>query len=198
MTLPPDVFEQLHMAEELKIAGQHTEALALLESLLLEFPQCPEIFEEIADNELSLGEHHRAQKAAQQALTLNPDSCPALYILGFIFSHQKKWKESISFLQKANHLEPNDSEILRCLGWSLFMNGDQVSGLVTLERALNLDTDSVYILCDLGMIHLHLRSTQKALSLFEHALTIDPLNVRTLECLEMAKELDSSEQSTLE
>ncbi len=191
MTLSPDLFAQLHIAEELKIEGKHTEAIAVLENILLSAPDCVEAFEEIADNELSLGAQDRATKAAQQALSLNPKSCPALYILGFIASHHLRWKESIELLQKANHLEPNDSEILRCLGWSLFMHGDQLSGLVTLERALNLDSDSPYTLCDLGMIHLHLHDPEKALSLFEHALKIDPTHLRTLECIEMAKELQA-------
>jgi tetratricopeptide (TPR) repeat protein len=189
--LSPELFDALHEAEDLKIAGKYQEAITLLEQIIIHNPQCSEAFEELADNEVSLGEYVRAKKAALAALSLNPQSGSSLYILGFVSSHEMKWEESISYLQKANRLEPNDAEILRCLGWSVFMNGDQISGLVTLERALNLDTHNVYILCDLGVVHLQLDHLEKARSLFQHALKIDPENMRTLECLRMVDELST-------
>lgn len=145
--------------------------------------------EEVADNELSLGRHERALRAAKEVLALDPQSCNAHYIIGFIASHQERWLDSITSLSSANHIEPNEPEILRCLGWSLFSSGDMVEGLVTLERALNLESDNPLTLCDLGVVHLRLKNYPKALALLERAQELDPENERVIECLQMARRI---------
>jgi tetratricopeptide (TPR) repeat protein len=64
-----------------------------------------------------------------------------------------------------------------------------VEGLVTLERALNLEPDNPLTLCDLGVVHLRLKTYPKALALLERAREIDPENERVQECLEMARRI---------
>ena len=178
--------EQIRHAEDLKFDGKHEEAIVLLEQLLAEKPDCVPALEEIADNEMSLGRMERATRAALNAKALDPKSVAAHYVLGFIASHEARWKESIEWLRTANELEPNDAEILRCLGWSLYSGGQDVEGLVTLERALNLDPENPLILSDLGVVYLRTQDVRKAISLFERALAIDPDNERAAECLMMA------------
>ena len=92
-------------------------------------------------------------------------------------------------MQEANTSEPNDPEILRCLGWSLFSLGEEIKGLVTLERALNLETENPLTLCDLGVVSLKLQNYPKAISLLERALEIDPTNERARECLLMTRRI---------
>ena len=67
----PDVLERLERAEQLKLSGEHTEALVILEQLLLEDPENVSALEEIADNELSLGRFARAEAAAKRAVLLD-------------------------------------------------------------------------------------------------------------------------------
>ena len=181
--------EAFKRALEHKFHGEYEEALQLLETMLLANPENIEAMEEVADNELSLGRYERASRAASEVLSLDSKSCNAHYILGFIASHEERWVDSIRSLSTANHLEPNDPEILRCLGWSLFSSGDMVEGLVTLERALNLEPDNPLTLCDLGVVHLRLKTYPKALALLERAREIDPENERVQECLEMARRI---------
>ena len=85
--LPPDVLERLEQAEQLKLSGKHSEALAILEFLVLEDPSNVAALEEIADNELSLEHYERAEVAANQAIALDAASYTGHYILGFIRSH---------------------------------------------------------------------------------------------------------------
>lgn len=184
-----EVMERLEMAEQLKIEGKHAGAIVLLEQLLLEDPENVSALEEIADNELSLGHFARAEAAALQATLLDSGSYTGYYILGFLHSHASRWEEATRQLQKANVLRPNNPEILRCLGWTLFCGGKRAQGIVTLERALNLDPESTLTLCDLGVSYLHMQNFPKSRSLFERALDMDPANPRAQECLEAVERL---------
>lgn len=174
------------------MAGQHKEALEILEKLLTEEPENVSALEEIADNELALEHTNRAHKAAKQAVDLDNDSYTGHYILGFLHSQKDKWNESLKHLQRANNLKPNNPEILRCLGWALFNSGQRTQGIVTLERALNLDSDNPLTLCDLGVTHLQVQNFGKAKALFTRALDLDPENARARECREAVERLEKA------
>ncbi len=177
-------------AEQLKFDGKYSEALSVLEDLLATDPDNVTALEELADNELSLGQYERARSAANRALSLDPKSYTAHYILGFIASHFEDWHASVEELRVANTLEPNNPEILRCLGWSLFSSGKIVEGMVTLERALNLEDRNPLILCDLGVVYLQSKNFQKSKVLLKRALDLDPRSVRVRECLEMVERIE--------
>ena len=186
----PDRFGPLlQRARALKFEGKHDEALVILEQILMNDPTCTEALEEVADNELSMGHRDRAERAARSVLALNPQSCNAHYIMGFVYSEGEQWLPSVEHLKKANSLQPNDAEILRCLGWSLFSSGQEMQGVVTIERSLNLDRDNPLTLCDLGVIYLKLHDMPKAIQLLQRAIDIDPMSDRAKECLAMAKRI---------
>ena len=180
----------LEKAEQLKFEARHAEAISILERILALDPENIAALEEVADNELSLGNFDRAETAAERVMAISKDSYTAYYIRGFIASHRKEWKRSIDDLKIANKLEQNNPEILRCLGWSLFNAGQTVQGTVTLERALNLEEQNPLILCDLGVVYLELKDFSKSKALLQRALDIDPKNVRAEECLRMVERIE--------
>ena len=185
----PDTLERLERAEQLKLTGKHEEALVILEQLLMEDPENVPALEEVADNELSLNHVHRAERAAKEAISICGRSYTAHYILGFLRSQEKRWTEALRELREANNLNPNNPEILRCLGWALFQYGKHAQGVVTLERALNLDQENALILCDLGVAYAEAHNIKKAASLFTRAVEIDPGNARARECIKMVQRL---------
>ena len=187
-----NTLERLEKAEQLKLEGHHKEAIEILEMLLLEDPQNVAALEELADNELSLEHYERAHTAANQAVTLDDNSYTGFYILGFLSSYREQWTEATESLKKANMLKPNNPEILRCLGWALFNEGHRAQGIVTLERALNLDDENALTLCDLGVAYLQTKNFTKAKSLFIRALELDPENERARECVEAVARLESA------
>lgn len=191
--IPKDQLSALLLrANELKHQAKYKEAIALLEDILLSDPTSVVALEEIADNEMSLGNHDRAKRAAESALSLSKESCGGHYVLGFLASHESRFDASVQHLQAANRLDPNNAEILRCLGWSLFSSDRDVEGIVTLERALNLEPDNSLILCDLGVVCLQCHQFQKSISLLKRALAIDPSNERAQECLQMAQKISAT------
>lgn len=182
--------ERLEEAEQLKLMGRHEEALGILETLLIEDPENISALEEVADNELSLEHFDRAETAALQAIKLDDESYTGHYIVGFLYSVEAQWEKAIEHLKKANNLRPNNAEILRCLGWGLFNSGQRAQGIVTLERALNLDKENSLTLCDLGVAYLQTRNFPKAKSLFDRAIELDPENPKAIECIKAVEKLE--------
>ena len=123
---------------------------------------------------------------------LDADSYTARYILGFLCSINRKWEPALMHLKKANVSKPNNPEILRCLGWALFHSGQRAQGIVTLERALNLDGENPLTLCDLGVAYLQTRNVPKAKSLFDRALEIDPEHTKAIECIKAVTKLEQA------
>ena len=188
----PETLERLERAEQLKLEGKYPQALHILEELLLEDPENVSALEEVADNELSLGEYQRAETAAKQAIALDIESYTGHYILGFLRSRSEQWPDAVSHLRKANRSKSNNAEILRCLGWALFHAGQRAQGIVTLERALNLDADSALTLCDLAVAYLEVQNFLKSKTLLERALELEPGNVRAKECMHAIERLSKA------
>lgn len=187
----PETLERLERAEQLKLEGKHSDALVILEELLLEDPENAPALEEVADNELSLGRYARAEVAAKQAVAIDSGSYTGQYIIGFLRSRTEHWAQAVDHLRKANALKSNNAEILRCLGWALFHSGQRAQGIVTLERSLNLDSDSPLTLCDLAIAYLDVRNFVKSRLLLQRALDLEPENVRAKECLEAVERMAS-------
>ena len=109
--------------------------------------------------------------------------------MGYLRSKEGKWDIALKELKEANNQSPNNAEILRCLGWALFHSNQRAQGVVTLERALNLDQGNPLTLCDLGSAYLEVRNFAKARALFQRAIEIDPENKRARECAQMTDRL---------
>lgn len=183
------IMRELAKSEELKILGHYKEAMDIAQKILQKDPSCVPAAEEMADNLLSLEEHSSAEKTADFILSLDPESYIALYIKGFVSLTKGENFVALPYLLDANQKNPNNPEILRCLGWALFHTGKKGEGVATLERALNLRPDDPMILCDLGVCSLHENKLEKTLRLFERALALEPENERAKDCLEAAREL---------
>ncbi|PIZ72827.1 hypothetical protein COY07_02785 [Candidatus Peregrinibacteria bacterium CG_4_10_14_0_2_um_filter_43_11] len=184
---PEDVLCALEAIEELKLSGEHEKSITEAEQLLFKDPDCVAALEEIADNYVSLDRFDKAEVACRRALDLHQKSYTAYYILGFVASHKQDWETAVNDLKKANELHPNNPEILRCLGWSLFNHGRRTQGVVILERALNLEPESSLTLCDLGICYLQIKNFDKSIELLKKAMEIDPENKRIQECYTAAK-----------
>lgn len=187
--LPSWVRDKLAESEKYKSKGNNKKALEIAKSILSKDPGCIPAAEEVVDNLLSLEDFNEAKKVSNFIIKKNTHSYIAYYSLGFILLTNQKNKEALDYLKKANMYCPNNPEILRCLGWSLFHNNEKLKGLVTLERALNLRNDDVLILCDLGVCLLNEHIFNKSITLFEQALSLEPNNARAKECLKSAKKL---------
>jgi tetratricopeptide (TPR) repeat protein len=191
-----NTLRKLEEAEQLKLDGKYEVALEILEQLLVEDPQNVSALEEVADNELSLERYERASAAATRAVALDSQSYMGHYILGYLHCQYSRWEPAITELKEANTLQPNNPEILRCLGWALFSVGQRTQGIVTLERSLNLDPENSLTLCDLGAAYLKTHNVPKAKALLQHSLDLDPGNIRAFKCVQDAERMERQRRTS--
>jgi tetratricopeptide (TPR) repeat protein len=175
--------EALKKAEELKLTGDHEQAIKFLEDVLVDDLNISKAYEEIADNFLSLKEFDKAILALEQAIKLDPISANAHYLLGFALSVKGDFDKSITELELADKIEPNHPEILRCLGWSYFNAQDRTTGIIVLERARYMSPNDALILSDLGVCYLNNKAFEKAEEIFNHILEIEPNNQQAFDCM---------------
>ena len=177
------IIDMLQKAEELKIKGENEQAIELLQKVILEEPTCFEALEEMGDNYLALREVEKSEKALCQAIKINAKSSNAHYLLGFLYSLEQRWKESVLELSEADTLFPNHPEILRCLGWSCYnKNRRSQQGIALLERSRSLCPDDPNILCDLGVCYMNSQHFSKAIPVFQKVIELAPNSDQAKEC----------------
>ena len=115
--------------------GKHEEALKIAESILMEDPSCVEAAEEVSDNLLSLERIKEASRGCSICVIsfsqkLYCQFCPWLCC----FPKRRSMGKSIAFFQMSNAGQPNNPEILRCLGWSLFPLENEMKELQLFEE----------------------------------------------------------------
>jgi tetratricopeptide (TPR) repeat protein len=177
----------LKEADQLKLRGQHDDAISLANKMILMDLDYVEAYEELGDNFLSLREYDKAQKALKHALKLKPTSPNALYLLGFLYSSLGDFDRSVETLEIANQVQPHHPEILRCLGWSIFHGGERKRGIVILERARAMAPQDTLIMCDLAVCYLNDRQFDTTISILEAVLQMEPQNDKAMDCLSTAK-----------
>lgn len=137
--------------ELLKSKKEFQKAINLLENALSKNHDDYRIYEEIADIYLYEGKMAKAKKAIDFALNINSESATGNYLKGFILLANNKIIEAIEYLEKSNHLMPNNAEVLRNLGWGYSMTGEPQKGIFILKRALNISPEDKLINEDLAM-----------------------------------------------
>jgi len=179
-----DKFSQslLSQAVQFKINGQFSQAIELLQKIVLDDPFLVSAYEELGDNYLSLKEYDKALKSLEQALKIQPQSANALYLLGFLYSVKQDWNHSVALLEQANSLLSNNPEILRCLGWSLYHQTSRSQGLALLERSWVLKPKDANILCDLGICYMNSCDFARAEKVFSEVVQLYPASDQAKEC----------------
>lgn len=186
------VMRALATSEDYKLQGKHEKALEVAERILMDDPFCAEAAEEVADNLLSLGKSESAQKAATHVLNMEPKSYIANFVMGFVYSEREEWGKAIEYFRISNEGQPNNPEILRCLGWALFQDGKQAEGTAILRRALFLRGNDPAILCDLGACLLQLNDFNESITMLRAAQNLDPNDPRVQELLDVAERLQQT------
>gem|GEM_PF-645910 len=113
-----DVAWILFEVEHMKNASQLDEALKKLEDGLVKHSQDYRLYEEIADIYLYKGDLEKAEKAVDFALLQNATSATGNYLKGFILLSAGKNIQAIEYLEASNNILPNNSEVIRNLGWA--------------------------------------------------------------------------------
>jgi len=94
-------------------------------------------FDALAANNLS-----RAQKHANQAMSLAPGHPDVLYLQGVVLLKQRDWAKAQKVLEKATQVDPSHANAFSALGMALCDQGKYDAAIVPLEKALKLNPET--------------------------------------------------------
>jgi tetratricopeptide (TPR) repeat protein len=125
----------------------------------------------------------KAQAAFQKAIELDPEDDVSHYHLGMCYVQQRDangkpkpaWFEASQAFAKAVELKPDDWRYNSFLGNTLVMQRNFQQALAPLEKAYATEEGQIdyRIATDLGMVYQVMNNNEKAIELFEKAISLD-------------------------
>ena len=156
----------LAQIEAHKEAGEHEQALKLVNRILAKDPSHEDALLQIADIQYRQGELDKAAKAIDFLNTQKKHQDPmALYVKGVLEMEKTNWQEGRVYLKQAVKLTDfQNHEILRCYGLCEYWYGNREKGLGYVQESFainNLDAEVIYNLIELYLLEHSYAKAQK-------------------------------------
>jgi len=160
--------------------GDYDKAIEIYQYILIRYSDYPIAVEHanayLGDIFLTLRQLDTAEEHIKKAISFSPEKPGYHYILGFIYSIERRWNNAIPEFETAVKKEPDNGEYLRGLAWAIYSSGDVAKGLAFLEKASRLAPANANILTDLAVAYLSSVNIDKAKEYAERAARLDPIN----------------------
>ncbi|WP_411030729.1 tetratricopeptide repeat protein [Spongiimicrobium sp. 3-5] len=159
---------------------------------LFEFGKAAEYFAKAAELNPAEPLYHsnlKTTKESQDNFALNPAKLRSLQYneKGNSYHRNKEYDQAIFYYQKATQENPKDPVFFRNLAGSHVANGNDNDAVEAYSFALGIDTNNANTFNDLGCCYTRLNIFDKAVVVFERAMTIDPTNTFYKQNLDYAK-----------
>ena len=167
--VPQDFYQQI---ETLKKAGKFTDALKMVNSILVSDPEDPEALMQVADIQYQSWEVEKAEKAVDFLLQTWGDADPmVLYTKGILAMEKTQWHNSLEYLQKAIKLTKfENAEIVRAYAMAQYRYGNHQKGIDFLLQAYDInkmDAEIVYNLIQIYTLEHNYKAVKKMIIYFE-------------------------------
>ena len=135
---------QRALAEEqiLREAGRFKQAMKMLTSVLLKYPNNKDLLYSRALVAEKLGELKMQERDLRRILKTDPKNAHALNALGYTLAdHTNRQEEALSLIKRALEVRPNDAYILDSMGWVHYRMGNLDEAIRYLRQALEIRSD---------------------------------------------------------
>lgn len=111
------------------------------------------------------------------------------YLLGCAYGRCLKFRHAIRHLNIADKLNPENSEIIRNMGWIRCLQKKKDTGRKLLKRAIDLDPHNALAYNDMGASYLFEEKFDEAKKWIDEAVKIDPNDEFILKTVDKLEEL---------
>ena len=126
-----------------------------------------------AERSLKEGHHKEVEQLCAEVLEERPGSAHACLVMAELRLKQRRFDESMSWIQRARDIEPNNSRGLYLYGRVLDQRGDLAGAEAAFRQAVERDPEYADALANLGHIQLRTGRTVEAEQHFRRAIEHD-------------------------
>ena len=154
----------------------YEKAIEFLDTALIRDPKNEDALKSKTTSLRALQRFDEAEKAADGALKVLPDSVVLLNERGFVEGNRRNYEKAIEFFDTALTHDPKNEDALQSKTTSLRALRRFDEAEKAADGALKVLPDSVVLLNERGFVEFDRRNYEKAIKFFEAALTHDPKN----------------------
>jgi tetratricopeptide (TPR) repeat protein len=154
-------------------AGHITEALAQYEKVVQQDPQALEVYRDIAQLNLRLGQSDAALRAAEKIRDLAPNDPSSFLFLGNVQVAQGNLAKAAESYERALKLDPKNVRALENLG-NYYGILDPLKALSYYQRYLELDPNDAEVHFQIGLVHQKTGNFKEAIRYYEKARELEP------------------------
>jgi tetratricopeptide (TPR) repeat protein len=118
------------------------------------------------------GDFAKAEKAFDNALSIDPRHIKSLVNQSRVFIDQKRHEDAIDRLTRAAEIDPDSAEVHRLLGRAYYTQGQTDEAVEAYRRALELNERDAWSMNNLGLLLLETKRVEEALPLFAQAVEL--------------------------
>ena len=170
----PSIHTLLLLANALQLQGRYPDVNRLLEDKRTAYADSPEFFITLAESESDAAIYSAARQDLERAISLNPKSHQAHYLLGYVLAKLNDVDGAIGEYHTAIELDPGQPRTYYQLALALGTKQDQVGEEHALEQALAADGHYAPAHCEMGKILMDENRLADAVSHLNAAIEYNP------------------------
>jgi tetratricopeptide (TPR) repeat protein len=152
---------------------KYTEAIALFQSILEQFPSAYIINFSIGNSYFQMENYEEAEMYYQKVLENDPDYTHALIGVGNCHMNRGNTEEAIQWYGKIDFANIDDPIVLYNVGTVFYNNSQYEEALKYYKRSVEIQKDFLDSRYQLGLVYLALGNNAEAIAEFEAYLTYD-------------------------
>lgn len=185
--LNPEAEQKIGRAVDLIQNGRHEKAEILLRKLVEDYPNFVPGLIAYGELVLMLGKPAIALSPLRKAARLDITRWVSHFLLGCAYSRCARFHFAIQELEMADGLMPDDSEIIRQIGWVKIATDKIEQGRKLLQKSIEINRTNAMAYCDMGASYLKVCEYEQALRWFEIAHSFDSESEIILSSIEQAR-----------
>jgi tetratricopeptide (TPR) repeat protein len=170
----PSIHTLLLLANALQLQGRYPDVNRLLGDKRATYADSPEFLITLAESESDASIYPTARKDLERAISLNPKSYQAHYLLGYVLARFNDVDGAIGEYRTAIELQPGQPRTYYQLALALGIKQDQAGEEHALEQALAEDDHYAPAHCEIGKILIDENRLADAVSHLNAAIQYNP------------------------
>lgn len=181
-----------------KSEGNNEEAVRFAEAALKLSPKSFEVMHNLAELFKDRKQYEKALKWIQKSLQINPKNAAGFITLAFVLNKLNRHSEALDACRKAETLGLNSSALMLSLASQYAESGDHEKGLVTAERAIQMNPGNAEGHHYLGELNRQFGRLEKAGECYRKALAIQENLPEAWASLAMIRKMKSADEEWIE